>query len=149
MLYTILSTSTSYSLRFITKKNSKSNPKVMKSVGPYRNIQYDSICSYELVITIFPKKLLTVNYHFVQYQDSSACLVYIYFIKICIDGHGRQLKSPKSKKFYPQASTKSFPVVRVTLTNLFYHFEVIANKMKKYSAIRNFVILENEFIQFT
>ena len=121
----------------------------MKPVGPYRNIKYDSLCSYELVITIFPKKLLTLNYHFVQFKDSSACLVYAYFIKICIDGHGQQLKSLKSKKFYPQASTKSFPVVRITLTNLFYRFEVIANKMKRYSAVGELVVLINEFVQLT
>ena len=47
-------------LRLITKKNYKSNPLVMKPVGPYRNIKYDSLCSYELVITIFPEKLLTL-----------------------------------------------------------------------------------------
>ena len=74
--------------------------------------------------------------------------LFTYFIKICVDRHGRQLKSPKSKKFYPQASTKSFPVVRVTLTNLFYRFEVIANKMKRYGAVGELVKLENEFMQF-
>ena len=37
--------------RLTTKKNYKSNPLVMKPVGSYRNIKYDSLRSYELVIT--------------------------------------------------------------------------------------------------
>ena len=74
--------------------------------------------------------------------------LFTYFIKICVDGHGQQSKSPKSKKFYPQASTKLFPVVRVTLTNL-YCFEVIEDEMKRYSAVGKLVIRENEFMQFT
>ena len=80
-------------LRLVTKKNYKSNPLVMKPMGPYRNIKHVALFS--------------------------------------------------------QADTKSFPVVRFTLTNLFYHFEVIANKSKRYSAVLYLVILENEFIQFT
>ena len=44
---------------------------------------------------------------------------------------------------------KSFPVVRFTLTNLFYCFEVIANEMKRYITTRNLIVLENDLIQFT
>ena len=38
--------------------------RVMKPVGPYRNIKYDSLHSYELVITISPKKLITISSNF-------------------------------------------------------------------------------------
>ena len=120
--------------------------RVMKPVGPYRNIKYDSLHSYELVIAIFPKNYLPFRPISGLFSMPS---LFTYFIKICVDGHGWQSKSPKSKKFYPQASTKSFPVVWVTLTNLLYRFEVIANKTKRYSAVGELVILEDKFMQFT
>ena len=55
------------------------------------------------------------------------------FIKNISDGHGRQLKSPKSKKFRglnrdTLACTKLFPSVLVTFANLFNYLEV---RMKK------------------
>ena len=120
--------------------------RVMKPVGPYRNIKYDSLHSYELAITIFPKNYLP--FHPISGVFSIPSL-FTYFMKICIDRHGWQSKSLNSKKFYPQASTKSFPVLRVTLTNLLYRFEVIANKTNRYSAVGELVILKNEFMQFT
>ena len=54
----------------------------------------------------------------------------------------------KHVALFSQADTKlpvikSFSVVRVTLTNLFYHFEVIANKAKRYSTEGELVKFEN------
>ena len=54
------------------------------------------------------------------------------FMKNILDGHGRQLKSPKSKKFRgPNRDTlaciKLFPSVLVAFTNLFNYLEVGVN----------------------
>ena len=58
------------------------------------------------------------------------------FIKNILDGHGRQFKSPKSKKFgCPNrdtlACTKLFPSVLVMFANLFNYLEVGAKKRKE------------------
>ena len=53
-------------------------------------------------------------------------------MKNILDGHGRQSKTPKSKRFRglncdTLACTKLFPSVLVTFANLFNYLEVRAN----------------------
>ena len=60
---------------------------------------------FKVVLTCLSKKLILIAFRPISGLFSMPSL-FTYFIKICIDGHGRQSKSPKSKNFYPQASTK-------------------------------------------
>ena len=119
-------------LRLTTKKNFESCSLVMKPVGPYRNIKHVALfsqadtklifqlsnhfqlsgsllqissISLKVVLMCLSKKLIFIVFHPISGLFSMPSL-FTYFIKICVDGHGRQSKSPKSKKFYPQASTK-------------------------------------------
>ena len=43
----------------------------------------------------------------------------------------------------------SFPVVRFTFTNLFYHLKVVTNKTKRNRTVLKLVIVKNKFVQLT
>ena len=132
----------------------------MRPVGPYRNIKHVALFSqadtklifqssnhfqlsgsllqnffylFKVLLTCLSKKLILIAFHPISGLFSIPSL-FTYFIKICIDGHGRQSKSPKSKKFYPQASTKIISSCQVHSYKFLHLFKVITNKMKRYSS---------------
>ena len=72
-------------------------------------------------------------------------------MKNILDGHGQQLKSPKSKKFRglnrdTLACTKLFPSVLVTFANLFNYLEVRVNVTERNSAVYNLIVFQSKFV---
>ena len=72
-------------------------------------------------------------------------------MKNILDGHGRQLKSPKSKKFRglnhdTLACTKLFPSALVTFANLFNYLEVRANVTERNSTVHNLIVFQSKFV---